>query len=148
MCLKPLLKCSRIHAAYFLYQLHNITLNKYNFMIKIINTFGWFYLINLFLDYKYSTYTHTNKRIHTSKQPKPKQYLMAEDLTHVALYSYLNNSNLLKKVSHWFNSIVIAQALHKDGVIVWVILVLHCWKKTYRQVIKLQKGFVMRRQKA
>lgn len=45
---------------------------------------------------------------------------------YVALEIYLNDPNLLKKVCHWFNSVFISQALHEDGVIIRVILVLHC----------------------
>lgn len=39
---------------------------------------------------------------------------------------YLNDSNLLKEVCHRLYGVVITQALHKDGVIVRVVLVVHC----------------------
>lgn len=42
--------------------------------------------------------------------------------------NYLDDADLFEKVCDRFNSVVLAQALHEDGVIVRVILVIHCWK--------------------
>jgi len=44
------------------------------------------------------------------------------------LLFHLDDADLFKEVCNWVHSIVVSKTLHKDGVVVRVILLLHCKK--------------------
>lgn len=43
-----------------------------------------------------------------------------------ASHVYLNDADLFEEVCHRLHGVVVSQALHKDGVVVRVVLVVHC----------------------